>query len=206
MQLIGMLDSPYVRRAAISGLMMGLVFEHRSISVFRHIDAFRAINPLVKAPTLVCEDKDIIVDSQLILDYFESLVAPEKRLMPIELASRKRALHVIGVALVACEKTVQHLYETQLRPPERQHAPWIDRVKNQLEDAWKLLEPIAAKASPWLAGERLTQADITLAVAWRFNQFSQPGLSNAAHYPSIAALSMCAEALSEFMAYPVDKE
>ena len=35
MQLIGMLDSPYVRRVAISLKLLGLPFEHRSISVFR---------------------------------------------------------------------------------------------------------------------------------------------------------------------------
>ena len=35
MQLIGMLDSPYVRRVAISLQLLGLPFEHRSVSVFR---------------------------------------------------------------------------------------------------------------------------------------------------------------------------
>ncbi len=35
MQLIGMLDSPYVRRVAISLRLLGLPFEHRPISVFR---------------------------------------------------------------------------------------------------------------------------------------------------------------------------
>ena len=34
MQLIGMLDSPYVRRVAISLQLLGLRFEHQSISVF----------------------------------------------------------------------------------------------------------------------------------------------------------------------------
>ena len=47
MQLIGMLDSPYVRRVAISLLALGLPFRHRSISVFRGIDEFRAIIPVV---------------------------------------------------------------------------------------------------------------------------------------------------------------
>ncbi|MGH6781994.1 MAG: glutathione S-transferase N-terminal domain-containing protein, partial [Sphingomonadaceae bacterium] len=36
-----MLDSPYVRRAAITGTLLGVEFEHRSVSVFRHMDAFR---------------------------------------------------------------------------------------------------------------------------------------------------------------------
>lgn len=56
MQLIGMLDSPYVRRVAISLQLLGLEFEHRSLSVFRGFEAFSRINPAVRAPTLVCDD------------------------------------------------------------------------------------------------------------------------------------------------------
>ncbi len=40
MKLIGMLDSPYVRRTAISLKLLGLSFEHASVSVFRHFDRF----------------------------------------------------------------------------------------------------------------------------------------------------------------------
>ena len=53
MKLIGMLDSPYVRRTAISLQLLGVPFEHQSLSVFRTYDEFRRINPVVKAPTLV---------------------------------------------------------------------------------------------------------------------------------------------------------
>jgi len=35
MKLIGMLDSPYVRRVAISMQLLDLRFEHESVSVFR---------------------------------------------------------------------------------------------------------------------------------------------------------------------------
>lgn len=35
MKLIGMLDSPYVRRVAISLQLLGLEFEHQSLPVFR---------------------------------------------------------------------------------------------------------------------------------------------------------------------------
>ena len=52
MQLIGMLDSPYVRRTAICLKLLGLQYEHRSLSVFRTFDEFSMINPVVKAPSL----------------------------------------------------------------------------------------------------------------------------------------------------------
>ena len=38
MKLIGMLDSPYVRRVAISAKCLGVALEHESVSVFRHFD------------------------------------------------------------------------------------------------------------------------------------------------------------------------
>jgi glutathione S-transferase len=44
MQLIGMLDSPYVRRVAICLKLLGLDFEHRSISVFSGFEEFRKLN------------------------------------------------------------------------------------------------------------------------------------------------------------------
>jgi glutathione S-transferase len=46
MQLIGMLDSPYVRRVAISLQLLGLRFAHQSISVFSTFAQFQQINPV----------------------------------------------------------------------------------------------------------------------------------------------------------------
>ncbi len=55
MKLIGLLDSPFVRRVAISAKPLDLPFEHESISVFRHVEQFRTVNPVAKAPTLVTD-------------------------------------------------------------------------------------------------------------------------------------------------------
>ena len=66
MKLIGMLDSPYVRRVAISLKLMAIPFEHEAVSVFRHMDRFASINPLMKAPTFVCDDGTVLMDSCLL--------------------------------------------------------------------------------------------------------------------------------------------
>lgn len=107
MQLIGMLDSPYVRRVAVSLQLLGLPFEHQSISVFSTFEQFRQINPVVKAPSLVCDDGTVLMDSTLILDYAENLAAPGRSLMPADIGARLQALRVIGLALAVCEKSVQ---------------------------------------------------------------------------------------------------
>lgn len=203
MRLIGMPDSPYVRRVAISLKLLGLAFDHEAVSVFRHYDRFRTINPMVKAPTLIADDGTVLVDSSLILDYAEHLVDPARRLLPTVLPDRLRALQVIGAALVACEKTVQLVYEN-MRPEDKRLASWTTRVDEQLCAAWDRLEAHAAAAPQWLLGGPLTQADVTLAVAWRFTQFALPGRVDPGRYPAIAAHSARAEALPEFVSTPLE--
>ncbi len=73
MKLTGMLDSPYVRRAAISAKCLGSHWNTQSVSVFRHFEQFQRINPVVKAPTLVLDDGEVLMDSTLIIDYLEAL-------------------------------------------------------------------------------------------------------------------------------------
>ena len=99
MQLIGMLDSPYVRRTAISLRLLGLPFEHRPISVFRQFDEFAAINPVVKAPSLVCDDGEVLMDSGLILEYAERLAAPRASLVPKDVREAQHDLRLTGLAL-----------------------------------------------------------------------------------------------------------
>ncbi|PXW26340.1 glutathione S-transferase family protein [Paraburkholderia caballeronis] len=205
MQLIGMMDSPYVRRVAISLHVLGLPFEHRSVSVFRHFDEFAKINPVVKAPTLVDDGGAVLVDSTLILDYLDRKVPAERRLLPEDLATRTFALRVVGFGLAAAEKTVQQVYERELRPAERQHEPWFERVRAQMHAAYGVLEQlVASRGDGWLCADRITQADITAAVAWRFTQYMLPGALDAVRYPALTALSARLEALPEFVATPLE--
>lgn len=202
MKLIGMLDSPYVRRVAVSLQMMGLPFEHQNLSVFRTFDQFAAINPVVKAPTLVCDDGVVLMDSTLIIDYAETLVPPGRRLMPAEPHERQRALRLIGLALAACEKAVQIFYESSLRPPEKQHAPWVDRVTGQMRAACGLLEQELARQPFPPAASGMDQAGATAAVVWHFIQQVLPGTVPEAQYPCLSAWSKQAEQTPAFRAAP----
>jgi glutathione S-transferase len=204
MQLIGMRDSPYVRRCAISMKMMGVPFEHRLLSVFRNVDELSKINPLVKAPTLVCDDGTLLMESELILDYIEATLPPERRLLPVELDSRRRALHAIGIAVAAVDKCVALVYEKEQRPKDKVHQPWFERCVRQANAGFTALEPLVAKAKPWLHGERLDAADVMVAVAWRFSQYYDSAEVPASRYPALVAFSRRAEALPEFVAVPLD--
>jgi len=201
-QLIGMLDSPYVRRAAITLRLLGLAFEHRPISVFRQFDEFAAINPVVKAPSLVCDDGEVLMDSNLIIEHAQRLAAPRASLVPTGAREAQHDLRLVGLALAACEKAVQIVYETTLRPPEKQHAWWLDRVRGQLGAALATLEAELVRA-PLAAGrESITQAGVTTAVVWEFTQSMLPEVVVAAAHPALVAHAAAAEALPEFRALP----
>ena len=202
MKLIGMLDSPYVRRTAISLKLLGLPFEHASVSVFRHFEQFQAINPVVKAPTLVCDDGTVLMDSTLIVDYAEALAG--RSLLPASIAARQRELHAIGLALAACEKAVQIVYEHNLRPAEKVHAPWVDRVQGQLLAAVDALETEWKEMPLPIEAGALTQAGVTVAVAWSFIQLMVPDRVPAADYPRLVAYATAAEQLEVFRSLPMD--
>jgi glutathione S-transferase len=204
MVLIGMLDSPYVRRCAVSLKLMGVAFEHRAVSVFRHMDEFRKVNPVIKAPSFVCDDGTVLMDSTLILDYVEATLPESRRLMPQALPARQQALRVLGLALAATDKTVSIVYEHDRRPPEKLHQPWLDRVVTQANTAFAELEAIVAKARPWLGGERMNAADVMVACSWRFSRLHNSSDIPASRYPALVAFSARAEALPEFSSTPLD--
>lgn len=201
-QLIGMLDSPYVRRAAISLQLLGLPFEHQSISVFSAFDRFREINPLVKAPSLICDDGTVLMDSILITQYAEAFPQKKRSLLPTDLGELQRALRIIGLAMTACEKSVQIVYEHKLRPAEKLHEPWLARVTGQLKEACKALEDEFAKRPRAVTSATIDQATLTTAVAWYFSRNMVGDVVPESDYPALAALSRAAEALPEFAAAP----
>jgi glutathione S-transferase len=194
MQLIGMLDSPYVRRVAVSLKVLGLPFDLDQVSVFRDFGKFSAINPVVKAPTLITDDGVVLMESSLILEHIAE-IGP-RRLMPADRAHHEKALRLVGLALAACEKSVSIVYECKLRPEGRQHQPWLDRVSGQLKAACRALEQ---EASPdWFTGEELMQPQITTAVAWRFTRHVAGDLVLADDFPRLSVLSARAEKLPAF--------
>jgi glutathione S-transferase len=202
MQLIGMLDSPYVRRVAVALFVAKVPFEHRPISLFRHIDAFSRNNPLLKAPTLVADDGTVLMDSGVILDYLATTFPRIAELTPSARQARLRALRVTGLALTVMEKAVQRHYERALRPPEKRHDPWIERVMGQLTAGLAALDAEAPR-SGWIAGE-LGVADISAVCAFGFTQQFLSDVVEAGQYPNLAEFCARAEALPAFRAAPAE--
>jgi glutathione S-transferase len=201
MRLIGMLDSPYVRRVAISLEFLGVPFAHEAVSVFSTFEKFRGINPVVKAPTLVCDDGEVLMDSSLILQYVESAKTGGDSLWPRDAAERQHDLRAVGLALAACEKSVQIVYERNLRPAAAQFEPWVERVTGQLRAAYAGLEEhVRARRSAFSMPRR--QASIAAAVAWQFTQSMLAAVVPAGSHPELVALSARMEDTPQFRKYP----
>lgn len=200
MRLIGMLDSPYVRRVAIAFECLGVPFEHEAVSVFSTFEKFQGINPVVKAPTLVCDDGEIIMDSSLILQFVEASRSGGRSLWPRNLVALQHDFRAVSLALAACEKSVQTVYERNLRPAAAQYEPWLARVRGQLLAAYAGLEREVAGRPEAFAG--LSHASITAAVAWQFTQSELAPVVPAARHPALSALSERMEHLPQFRRYP----
>ena len=204
MQLIGLLRSPFVRRVAISLKYYGIPFEHYPLSAFGDDYAtLESINPVVKLPTLVLDNGDILMDSSLILEYFESQVPMMQKLLPSSPNDLAAHLKVIGLALMGCEKTVQLAYELHRRPEEKHYQPWIDRVTNQIKGAFNVLEQEVAKNTFKAIDDSINQAAISTAVAWSFNQFAVPNLLKPEDFPTLSEFTKELETLPIFLDTPI---
>jgi glutathione S-transferase len=202
MKLIGLFDSPYVRRVAVSMRLLGFPFEHVALSVFRNQDEMRQINPLVKVPMLVLDSGEKLIESNFILDYLDGLAVPEKKLMPASGHARMQMQQHCAIALVATEKTMQVYYETNLRPKEFIYGPWVERCSRQMHDAFSMLDAIPSTGI--MAGAPINQADITSAVALAFARYVLPDHVPAGRYPRLEELSARCESLPAFVETPLE--
>ena len=201
MRLIGMLDSPYVRRVAISMECLGVPFEHEAVSVFSTFEKFQRINPVVKAPSLVCDNGEVLMDSSLILQFIEATRASGDSLWSQNPELMQHEMRAVGLALAACEKSVQIVYERNLRPSSIQYEPWMERVRGQVLAAYAGLEREVQTHKPAFAGSR-NQASITAAVVWQFTQSMLAAIVPAENYPGLVELSVRMERTPEFLKYP----
>jgi len=203
-QLVGMLDSPYVRRVAVALLMAEVPFDHRPISLFRHIPEFSRLSPLLKAPSLVLDDGTALVDSSVILEYLAALHPALAALMIGKAESPVKAARATAVALTVCEKAVQMHYERALRSPEQRSDMWWSRIGGQLGVGLAALEA-ELPGSGWTGGPKIGIADITVACAWGFSQTvlgDHVELVDPRRYPRISEFCDRAEGLRAFRAAP----
>ncbi|MBV8797023.1 MAG: glutathione S-transferase C-terminal domain-containing protein, partial [Hyphomicrobiales bacterium] len=87
-----------------------------------------------------------------------------------------------------------------LRPPEKQHGPWVDRVMGQLTAGLSTLDA-ELPGTGWI-GADLGLADVTVACAFGFAHDVLADIVETGRYPNLGAFCARAEALSAFRAAP----
>lgn len=193
MRLIGSATSPYVRRVEVTLRLLDVPFDRDVLSTFVDHERFAAINPVLKAPTLVTDDGVVLMDSTLILEHVERVSPPARPLSPSTLIDHARHQRLLGLALAGCDKTVALVYERTQRPAERQHQPWIDRIRDQAGAALSLLDHELRPASEWLFGDAPMQADVTAAIVWAFMRKMAPEVRTEHDCPALAEFARRAE-------------
>ncbi|MER2534367.1 MAG: glutathione S-transferase family protein [Rhizobiaceae bacterium] len=197
MILIGQYDSPFVRRIGIALTLYALPFEHRPWSTFGDAEKIRRYNPLLRVPTLVLDDGDVLIDSQAIIDHIDGLVPAERRLFPTQEPARRRALKVAALAAGTSDKAVALFYEERLhREPS---ATWVERCRAQIAETLAALEADrAARAGDYWFGENIGHADVIVATMLRHLGEAHPGLVDMARHPALRDHSARLEALPVF--------
>jgi glutathione S-transferase len=198
--LIGMFDSPFVRRVAISMQLLDVGYEHADWSVGRDFDRIRKHNPLGRVPTLVLDDGEVLSESAAILDYLDDRVGPKRALLPAAGHARREALRQMAMAMGAAEKGREQVYERAFRPPDMHYEPWLERCRTQMHGGLGELERycVSRGAQQWLIGGALGQADITVSCAFTFLREALRPIDVVSRYPRLSALVDRCEALPEF--------
>jgi glutathione S-transferase len=200
MLLIGMFDSPFVRRVAVTMKLLELSFEHANWSVGKDFERIREYNPLGRVPTLVLDDGERLFESAAILDYLDELVGPERALLPASGPGRRQALNLMAMATGAAEKGVMQVYEGVFRPESKRHEPWVERLRLQMSASLAAIDRYLGErgVAQWLVGKRMTQADITTVCAFTFLNDTLHVASDAVMFHSLATLAARCEAMPAF--------
>ncbi|MFC3228256.1 glutathione S-transferase family protein [Marinibaculum pumilum] len=199
MILIGMYDSPFVRRVAIAMRLYGMDYEHRPWSTFGDADRIADYSPLLRVPVLVLDDGEVLIESAAILDWLDEQAGDERALIAANGAARRRALKVCALATGLADKAVSLIYERAIHG--RDTEVWQTRCRRQIRGALDSLEAVrAATPGTWLFGGDIGHADIAIACALRLLGEAHPGAFDMAAWPALARHAAACEALPVFQA------
>lgn len=202
MQLLGRDLSPFVRRTAVALSTLGFAFERRQLATGADFEAIKQVNPLGRVPALVLDDGEVLLDSVAILDWADQEAGPERALVPASGPERQQVLRSVYLGLGAAEKAVQSHYERNLKAEGRTDPDWVARLDGQAAGGFAALEQALGEAE-WLHG-RMTQADLTAAVAFDFAGVMAPGAVGDGRFPRLAALTERLNATPPFQATSLD--
>ena len=188
MKLIGSNTSPYVRKVRVVMAEKKLDYDYVLEDVWSASTSIGLSNPLGKVPCLVMEGGEVISDSRVIVEYFDTL-SPVGRLIPT--VGRDRAevktweALADGVLDAAILARLEATWSGR-RDSERCQA-WIDRQLGKVEAALKTMSK-GLGDKPYFVGIHLSLADIAVGVALGYLDFRFPQINWREPHPNLHKL------------------
>jgi glutathione S-transferase len=170
--------APNPRRVRIFLVEKGLKVPTEQVdlgSLQQRSDAYTAINPMQRVPSLVLDDGTVITESMAICRYFEAL-HPDPPLFgrsPLEIAliemwSRRVEFHLY----LPVSNVFRHLHPAMKAMVDPQVAAWGEANKPEVFKFLRFLDG-ELKHRPYVAGEEFSVADITALIAVDFMKVSK---------------------------------
>ena len=128
-ELIGLLDSPFVRRVAVTLYEHNVAFQLRPLSVYK--PQIEETNILMTAPMLILADGRRLIDSRAICDYLDRQYSHAGQ-HPIDANMLLEDEQCLALMILACEKVGQLWREVVYRDEQFRVPAIIERMRSQI--------------------------------------------------------------------------
>jgi glutathione S-transferase len=130
-----------------------------------------ARNPLGRLPVLELDDGSFLTESLAIIEYLEELL-PEPPMIGADPRSRARVRELERIAEMGVLQPVARIVHATNSPLGMPPNPGVEEhYRNALPGPLAVLDSVLSDGRPFLAGERPSIADCTLAAAFQFARF-----------------------------------
>ncbi len=188
MKLIGSNTSPYVRKVRVVMAEKKLDYDYVLEDVWSASTQIAQTNPLGKVPCLIMEGGEVISDSRVIVEYFDTL-SPVGKLIPT--VGRERAEVKTWEALADGVLDAAILARLEAtwggRTDAQRCQAWIDRQLGKVDAALKAMSKGLAEKS-YCVGIHLSLADIAVGVALGYLDFRFPEINWREQHPNLHKL------------------
>lgn len=185
MKLYATTTSPYARKVRICLIELGIDHEFVVESLTDPDSNVARFNPLGKVPMLQRDDGEVLFNSPMIVEYIDSLSTTP--LIPSDAEQRwlVQRWHALGDGI--SDAVVARMLEGR-RDEDKQNKAFIKRQEGKVAAALSFAaKQMSARlsGSDFMCGDRLTLADIAMAVALGYTDFRYPH-DWQAQYPELA--------------------
>lgn len=179
-------SSPFVRKVLVLAIETGLdrSIERVPTTVMpvQPNEDLSHQNPLMKLPTLVTDDGDVLFDSRVICEYLDGLHSGPK-LFPPAGKARWTALLQQALGDGILDAGVLGRYETAVRPKDKQWAEWSAGQMRKIRNGLTALDATVTDGG---LGGLLTIGQIAVACALGYLDFRYAGEGWRERHPALA--------------------